>query len=365
MRSPRIPPRLPERCAKVDRGATLSATDAAQQPRPFDALDPARILDALEAAGVRADGRLQALNSYENRVYLADCDDGRPRVVKFYRPGRWTDAQIDEEHRFSAELVAAEIPVCAPITGSGGRSLWHHDGLRFALFERMRGRTPELDNRRTGPEMRDRIGQFIGRIHRVGRDAPFRQRPALLDADDGRRAIAAVHACGLLPAELERSWTTIAQSCLDACLSHWQAAAASVETLRLHGDCHVGNLLWTADGPGFVDLDDCRSGPAIQDLWMVADAGGQDTDPSADDQFEPRRGDLEELIEGYEKFATLDRRELALIEPLRTWRMINYCGWLAQRWSDPAFPIAFPWFDTSRYWQEQIIYLREQRALIG
>jgi Ser/Thr protein kinase RdoA (MazF antagonist) len=343
---------------------------AAEQPRPFDALEPARILDALESAGVPVDGRLQTLNSYENRVYLAGCDDDRPRVVKFYRPGRWTDAQIQEEHDFAAELVAAEIPVCAPIASAEGRTLWHHEDLRFAIFERMRGRAPELDNRRTGPDMRDRIGQFIGRIHRVGRSARFEHRPLLLDPEDGPRAVAAVLACGLLPVELERSWTTIAEACIDACLSHWRSAAP-IQTLRLHGDCHAGNLLWTSEGPGFVDLDDCRTGPAIADLWMIADAGGQERGADDDGGEATPGGDpprtvlLEELIEGYEKFSSFDRRELALVEPLRTWRMINHCGWLAQRWRDPAFPAAFPWFEGSRYWQEQILYLREQRGLMN
>lgn len=341
---------------------------ADEGPRPFDALDPARILDALEAAGVRADGRLLALNSYENRVYLVECDDGQARVVKFYRPGRWTDAQIHEEHRFSAELAAAEIPVAAPLADDDGRTLRHHGELRLAIFERLRGRTPELDNRREGPAMRERIGQFLGRIHRVGRRSPFQQRPALFDPADGRRAIEAVLACGLLPAELTLSWTTVAEACLEACQAHWQAATG-VERLRLHGDCHVGNLLWTSDGPGFVDLDDCRTGPAVQDLWMLADASGDAAgSPDEDEDWGQRGGQrsaLDELIEGYEQFAPFDRRELALIEPLRTWRMLTYCGWLAQRWIDPAFPMAFPWFESPRYWQDQILYLREQLGLIS
>ncbi len=335
-------------------------------PRPFDALDPARILDALEAAGVRADGRLLALNSYENRVYLVECEDGPARVVKFYRPGRWTDAQIEEEHRFSAELAAAEIPVAAPLPDSRGQTLTHHDGLRLAVFARLRGRTPELDNRREGPAMRLRIGQFLGRIHRVGRSRPFTRRPALLNPDDGRKAIAAVLACGLLPAELETAWTTVAEACLQACLRRWQAAG-DIEQLRLHGDCHIGNLLWTHEGPGFVDLDDCRTGPAIQDLWMLADASGEPASDEDDNDGNrlAGRSALDELIEGYEQFAAFDRRELALIEPLRTWRMVTYCGWLAQRWIDPAFPMAFPWFESNRYWQDQILYLREQLGQIS
>ena len=173
-------------------------------------------------------------------------------------------------------------------------------------------------------------------------------------------------ACGQLPAELETAWTTIAEACLAVCLTRWQAAA-DIRRLRLHGDCHIGNLLWTHEGPGFVDLDDCRTGPAIQDLWMIADASGEAL--SDDDSFEvaagPGRGALDELIEGYEQFAPFDRRELALIEPLRTWRMLTYCGWLAQRWIDPAFPMAFPWFASNRYWQDQILYLREQLGQIG
>jgi Ser/Thr protein kinase RdoA (MazF antagonist) len=321
----------------------------------FAALGADQVLDALESVGIACDGRLQALNSFENRVYLVGREGGGSCVAKFYRPGRWSDEQILEEHRFAGELVEAEIPVVAPEPLPHGSTLAQVGPFRFAVFPRQGGRVPELDNAREGPAMRHRIGQFIGRIHNVGAREPFATRPRIDAVTYGHEPIAAIRESGMLPAELESSWLAVADRCV-ALVQARMAEAEPLRLLRLHGDCHPGNLLWTDDGPHFVDLDDCRSGIAMQDLWMLADAGGAE---EGGDEPPP---ELRELVEGYETMRELDRRELRLVEPLRTLRMIHYCAWLVQRWDDPAFKLAFPWFGTSRYWQDQVLYLREQMA---
>ncbi len=327
---------------------------AAGQPQPFSALGPDEVLGALESIGVRCDGRLQALNSFENRVYLVGLEDGTSRVTKFYRPGRWRNEQILEEHRFAQELRDAEIPVVAPEQLSSGSTLAQVGSFRFAVFPRQGGRAPELDNIYHGPAMRDRIGQFIGRIHNVGARAPFADRPVIDAQTHGSEPIAIVAGSGMLPADLASSWLAIAGQCV-ALVAERFNEAAPLASLRLHGDCHLGNLLWTDEGPHFVDLDDCRTGIAMQDLWMLADAGTAQAGWSDGVSTE-----MEDLLAGYEKMRELDRREIRLVEPLRTLRMIHYCAWLVQRWNDPAFQVAFPWFNTARYWQDQILYLREQ-----
>ena len=323
-------------------------------PHPFAALGPDEVLAALESTGIACDGRLQALNSFENRVYLVGLADGPSCVAKFYRPNRWLDEQILEEHRFALELVEAEIPVVAPELLGNGSTLAEANGFRFAVYPRQGGRSPELDNAYHGPSMRDRIGQFIARIHNVGARAPFLNRPEIGPLTYGHEPIAVIRESGMLPPELADSWLAIAAQCVEHVEARFDRCG-SPTILRLHGDCHLGNLLWTDDGPHFVDLDDCRMGVAMQDLWMLADAGRDGTG-----QFIEVPRELEELLEGYEKLRPFDRRELTLVEALRTLRMIHYCAWLVQRWDDPAFPAAFPWFNTSRYWQDQILYLREQ-----
>jgi len=323
-------------------------------PQSFASLGPDEVLSALETIGIRCDGRLQALNSFENRVYLVGLEDGGSCVAKFYRPGRWLNAQILEEHRFAHELTEAEIPVVAPEVLAGGSTLVEGDGFRFAVYPRQGGRTPELDNAFHGPAMRDRIGQFIGRIHNVGARAPFEDRPPIDSRTYGHDPIAVIRESGMLPPDLTSSWLAAAGQCVEQVEQRF-LAAEGVRTIRLHGDCHLGNLLWTDDGPHFVDLDDCRTGVAIQDLWMLADAGRDGTTGPGETSSQ-----LEELLAGYEKMRPFDRRELLLLEPLRTLRMIHYSAWLVQRWDDPAFQVAFPWFNTSRYWQDQILYLREQ-----
>jgi len=309
---------------------------------PYAALTPEVVLDACDAAGFRADGRLLPLNSYENRVYQAWLEDGSARVLKFYRPGRWTPEEIEEEHAFARELAAREIPVVAPIhTGV-------HAGFRFALYPRRGGRTPNLDD----PKALEWIGRFIGRIHAVGASAPFRFRPALNLETFGLEPRAFLLESNFVPADLLEAWKAATEQALAGVRACFQEAGAT-KSIRLHGDCHPGNILWTEEGPHFVDLDDARTGPAMQDLWMLL---------SGDREYMSRQ--LSHVLAGYEDFAELDRRELRLVEALRTLRLIHYSAWLARRWDDPAFPAAFPWFNTQRYWQDRILELREQIALM-
>jgi len=310
---------------------------------PFAGLMPERILAAVESLGLDCDGSLLALNSFENRVWQIGVYDAPPLVAKFYRAARWSDGQILEEHDFTQQLAEAEVPVVAPLE-IGGDTLHHWQDLRFALFPRRGGRPPELEE----PQVLEWIGRFLGRIHALGACRPFELRPAL-DADSfGRDSIDFILQSGFLPPELETPWRTIAEQALDA-VEACQRRAGEVAAIRLHGDCHAGNLLWTADGPHFVDFDDARSGPAVQDLWMLL---------SGDEHSMARQFD--HIVEGYETFATFERRELHLVEALRTLRLLHYAAWLARRWADPAFPAAFPWFAGGRYWQDHILALREQ-----
>jgi len=305
------------------------------------------VLDALEAVGLRGDGRMIALNSYENRVYQIFMEDGPPVVAKFYRPARWTDAQIGEEHAFVAELAEREIPVVAALD-LGGRTLNEHAGFRFAVYPRRGGRTPELED----PETLEWMGRFIGRIHAVGATKPFVHRPTLDIETFGVEPRDWLLEHDFIPPDLLPAWTSAVEHAL-ARVRRCHDRAGDVRTLRLHGDCHAGNVLWTDDGPHFVDFDDSRSGPAMQDLWMLL---------SGDRAAMTKQ--LSDVLAGYEDFAEFDRRELALVEALRTLRLIHYSAWIARRWDDPAFPAAFPWFNTQRYWQDRVLELKEQIALM-
>jgi Ser/Thr protein kinase RdoA (MazF antagonist) len=317
-------------------------------PHPYAELSPDRVLDAVESRGLRCDGRFIALNSYENRVFQVSLEESTPIIAKFYRPGRWNNAQILEEHAFALELAEREIPMVAPLAGDNGETLSSHAGFRFALFPKQAGRAPELDREDT----LEWLGRFLGRIHAIGAIRPFRERPAL-DCDTfGRAPLAFLLTGDWIPDELIESYRTIAQQLLDAVAQRF-ADAGQIRKISLHGDCHAGNILWTETGPHFVDLDDCRSGPAMQDLWMLL---------SGDQQEMSRQ--LGKILSGYCEFHEFDTRELMLIEPLRSLRMIHYAAWLASRWDDPAFPVAFPWFGTQRYWQEQVLQLREQLAVL-
>lgn len=312
---------------------------------PYATLTPDRILDALDAVGIRGDGRLLALNSYENRVYLVYCDDDRSVVVKFYRPQRWTDDEIREEHAFVQELVEREIPAVAPLV-LGDRTLQHDGDLRFAVYPRRGGRTPELDD----PATLTWIGRYMGRIHAVGAQRAFAHRPALDIATFGDESREYLLAHDFVPPDLREPYAAVSALAL-AGIRRCYDRAGPFATLRLHGDCHAANILWTPDGPHFVDFDDARSGPAIQDLWMLL---------SGDRASMTRQ--LADVLAGYEAFAALDHRELHLVEALRTLRLLHYAAWIARRWNDPAFPAAFPWFNTQRYWQDRILELREQVA---
>ena len=320
---------------------------------PYSRLTPDAVLDAVAAAGYSPDGRLLTLNSYENRVYQVwlDPPDGANEVVvaKFYRPGRWSDAQIDEEHAFAHELAEREIPVVAPLKSLKAGS---DPAFRVAIYPRRGGRTPELEDAR----VLEWIGRFIGRIHAVGAAKRFRYREALNARTFGDDARAFLLGTRFIPAELLDAWKAVTEQALDA-VKRCYERAGEVRDIRLHGDCHPGNILWTehgeARGPHFVDLDDARMGPAMQDLWMLLSG-----DRAAMAQ------QLHHVLSGYEDFAALDRRELHLVEALRTLRLIHYSAWIARRWDDPAFPAAFPWFDTPRYWQDRILELREQIALM-
>lgn len=330
--------------------------------RPYADLTPDRMLDALESVGLRGDGRFLALNSYENRVYQVGLEDGATVVAKFYRPGRWTDAQIAEEHAFVRALAAREIPVVAPLpidpeaadgpVGPATRlspTLALYEGHRFAVYPRRGGRAPELDDAAT----LERIGRFIGRIHAAGGAQPFVERPAL-DLDTfGNEPREWLIAHESVPVELRPAWLAVVDQALEAVRAAFERAG-DVRIRRLHGDCHAGNILWTDEGPHFVDFDDARNGPAVQDLWMLL---------SGDRASMTRQ--LSEVLAGYEDFAELDRRELALIEALRTLRLLHYSAWIARRWDDPAFPAAFPWFGTQRYWQDRVLELREQLGAMG
>ena len=314
----------------------------------YATLSPDLVLDALDTLGFHSDGRLLALNSYENRVYQIGMEDGPPVVAKFYRPHRWSDAQILEEHAFVDALAEREIPV-VPASRIGGATLHHHGGFAFAVFPRHGGRAPELDDRDTLEWM----GRFLGRIHAVGALEPYGMRPALNLDTFGIEPRDFLLAHDFIPPDLLSAWRSVVDQALDGVRGCYRRAG-DVRLLRLHGDCHVGNVLWTPDGPHFVDFDDSRNGPAVQDLWMLL--SGERADMVRQ---------LSDLLAGYEDFCEFDPRELHLIEALRTLRLIHYSGWLARRWDDPAFPAAFPWFNTQRYWQDRILELREQVALMA
>ncbi|MDH4393751.1 MAG: serine/threonine protein kinase [Aquabacterium sp.] len=344
--------------SSTEPGIGTGGASAAASGHPFDHLTPQAVLDALDAVGQRGDGRLLQLNSYENRVFQVMLEDGGAVVAKFYRPGRWTDAQIAEEHAFAAELHGAEVPVVAPLPLSGdpagngaGATLAFADiggqPFRLAVYPRRAGHGPELDQ----PDTLRWLGRFIGRLHAVGAQQPFVHRRRL-DADTfGHQALARLLAQDCIgPAQLG-AWRSTCQQALAMVDAAMAAVPASM--LRLHGDCHPGNILWRdegdAGGPHIVDLDDAATGPAVQDLWMLL-SGSR----------EAMRSQLAAVLQGYRQFRRFDLRELALIEPLRTLRMVHHSAWLAERWTDPAFPAAFPWFGTPNYWSQQTVQLREQ-----
>ena len=343
----------------------------ARGPRPtgggaslgYADLTPLEVLEALDAIGLRGDGRILQLNSYENRVFQVFLEDGSAVVTKFYRPGRWSDEQILEEHAFALELAAEEIAVVPPMVlrparaADGGSArgeplhclgdpptLARRGAHRWSVSPRCAGREPDLD----ADDTLRQLGRFIGRLHAVGRRRPFAHRVHLHPQVDGQRAIATLVDGGFVSDAERPAWRDSADAALDAVVAAFDRAGA-LQTLRLHGDCHPGNVLWRDGGPNVVDLDDAMQGPAVQDLWMLV-SGDRDS----------MARQLDTLLDGYEQFGDFDDRERALIEPLRTLRMLRHSAWLAERWSDPSFPLNFPWFGTPAYWSQQTTQLREQ-----
>jgi Ser/Thr protein kinase RdoA (MazF antagonist) len=314
--------------------------------KPFTGLSPETVLEAALSVGLDADGRLFALNSYENRVYQLGSPGGS-LVLKFYRPERWSDEQIAEEHQLTAELAAAELPVAAPLAVDG-RTLFAYREFRFAAFPWMRGRAPELD----AADARQLLGRSLARVHQIGALRPFRYRPRLGIQRLGIDACHQVLASDLLPEVLRDKYIEIAEMLLERIDGALQGVQPLRE-IRIHGDCHLGNLLWNEQGPAFVDLDDCATGPRVQDLWMMLSGSAAD-----------QRRQWAELLEGYTQFADFDLREVGLIEPLRALRMLHHAAWVSHRWQDPAFPRAFPWFGEPRYWEGYIGDLREQFEVV-
>jgi Ser/Thr protein kinase RdoA (MazF antagonist) len=324
-----------------DDGAVAAANLAYQSLQPDD------ILTAVESLGYRCDGRTLALNSYENRVYRVGLEEQPALVAKFYRPARWSDAAIGEEHAFALELAAAELPVVAPLAHTGA-TLHHRGAFRFAVYPNRGGRAPELDDL----ALLEQLGRFVARIHLIGERARFAHRPTLDLRTHGLDSHDYLLRAGFIPQDLHEAYTSLCEH-LFARVRDCYERAGQTRALRIHGDFHPGNVLVLDEQVHIVDLDDTRSGPAVQDFWMFLSGDRDEQTPQ-----------LARLLAGYTEFRRFDARELHLVEALRTLRIMHYAAWLARRWEDPAFKFAFPWFDTHRYWEEHILALREQAALM-
>ena len=335
-------------------------TEIIDSIQDYSKLDPDTVINAVESKGYLSDARILALNSYENRVYQVGIEDEQPIIAKFYRPGRWSNEQILEEHIFSKELHELEIPAVPPLylTKEGASkhlsehspekiSLFNYKGYRFSLYLRRGGRAPEL----TDLDQLYWLGKLMGRIHAIGKISQFQYRPTLSIESFITRPYEYILANNFMPSLFVESYKAIVSDILHHVESNYQKFPPIL--IRLHGDCHPGNILWTDHGPHFVDFDDSRNGPAIQDLWMLLSGERHDQEKQ-----------LREILEGYEEFCDFDRSELNLIESLRSMRIIHYAGWLAKRWDDPAFPRAFPWFNTEQFWGEHILQLKEQLAIL-
>jgi Ser/Thr protein kinase RdoA (MazF antagonist) len=310
---------------------------------PFQTLTPSFIMDAVESQGFICDCRTLALNSYENRVYQVGIEDREPLIVKFYRPGRWTDEQIVEEHQFCFELADHELPVVPPLINGKGESLFRFGDFRFSLYPRKGGHAPELDNL----DNLLILGRLLGRIHGIGATRPFQHRPSLDSRSFGHESVALISEL-FIPSDYKDNYDSLTADLLQN-IDEIMGAANGIRFIRLHGDCHAGNILWRDDAPHLVDFDDARMAPAIQDIWMML---------SGDRRRQTAQ--LVEILEGYGEFFDFHPAELRLIEALRTLRMLHFTAWLARRWGDPTFPRHFSWFNTPRYWGEHILQLREQ-----
>jgi Ser/Thr protein kinase RdoA (MazF antagonist) len=313
---------------------------------PYAGLSPDAILDAMEAAGFAPTGGLLELNSYENRVFQLELDDGGFVVAKFYRPGRWSDEQIAEEHAFTAELAQAELPIVTPLLRDG-TTLFLHAGYRYAVYPRQGGHTPNLEIE----ENLKVLARALARIHAIGATRRFRFRPELSVTRLGTESRAFLLAEGFIPMEMESAYESVTSHLLERIEAMTGGALGGAG--RIHGDCHLGNVLWRGDTPHFVDFDDCVNGPPIQDLWMLLSGSREE-----------RQAQLATILRAYETFHHFDHRSIALVEPLRTLRIMHHAAWIARRWHDPAFPRAFPSFDSSRYWSEHVLTLREQMAAL-
>jgi Ser/Thr protein kinase RdoA (MazF antagonist) len=313
----------------------------------FSALSPDLIIDGLESAGFVVDSGLLALNSYENRVYQFHDDNLVKYVTKFYRPQRWQLQQIKEEHDFSFELAEQELPIVAPLKVDG-QSLFEYQGYHFAVFPCRGGRIFEVDNL----DQLEWMGRFIARIHAVSSQHDFKYRPSFNSNEMLLQARETILSSNYVSKSLLTPFVTILDQVI-AIATEQYLPVKQMREIRLHGDCHAGNILWRDEGPHFVDLDDCRSGPAIQDLWMML---------SGDRQQQLLQ--LDTLLMGYEEFNTFENEQLILVESLRTMRVVNYMAWLCKRWQDPAFPQNFPWFNTEKYWEQQILMLKEQMSAL-
>ncbi len=311
---------------------------------PYANLSPNVILDAIDSAGFQSSGSLFALNSFENRVYQVGIEENAPLIAKFYRPHRWTDEAILEEHQFALELAEHEIPVVAPIVSAAGQTLHHYQEFRFALFPRQSGRALELDN----SEQLAWMGRFIGRLHAVSACKPFHHRLQLNVQTYGYEPYRFLLDNDFIPEYLKLDFSRTVENLLTKTEQNF-LAAGPIDSIRLHGDCHAGNVLWNATGPQIVDLDDCLMGPAIQDMWMLLSGSPEQMNIQ-----------LNTILDGYCEFYDYNYRELRLVEDLRTLRLLQYAGWLAKRWEDPAFPKSFPWFNTPHYWQELLQDLNDQ-----
>ncbi|MBA3662222.1 MAG: serine/threonine protein kinase [Gammaproteobacteria bacterium] len=319
----------------------------ADQNTPFVNLNPSLILDAVESVGLRCTGSLFSLNSYENRVYQIGIEESDPIIAKFYRPHRWADASILEEHQFSAELVQYEIPVIAPLM-IADQTLHHYQDYRFALFKRLGGRPLELDNL----DQLEWMGRFIGRLHAVGAITPFKHRTRLDAQTHGYIPYQFLMNHHFIPDYLQANYSNVVESVLEKVVECFKLVGP-IDYIRVHGDCHAGNVLWNETGPRIVDLDDSLMAPAIQDIWMLLSGNTQQV-----------KQELDRILDGYCEFHDLNFRELHLVEAFRSLRMVQYSAWLANRWNDPAFPPSFPWFNTPRYWQTQLQDLSEQLDLL-
>ncbi len=314
---------------------------------PFEKLTPDFIMDAIEAQGYLCDGRYLTLNSYENRVYQIGLEDESPVIAKFYRPERWTREQILEEHEFCFELAAQELPIVVPLRNQQQQTLLKYQGFNIALFPRKGGHAPELDH----ADNLTVLGRLLARMHAIGSRARYQLRPAINIQNYGEESYQFILQ-NFIPMELETAYRTLCDDLLRHMHSRMNEAG-SVNWIRVHGDCHAGNMLWRDDAPHFVDFDDSRMAPAIQDIWMLLSG-----------DLDQQSLQMKKILDGYLEFNDFNFAELKLIEVFRTLRIMYYSAWLARRWSDPAFPHSFPWFNTTRYWEQHILELREQLAAL-